>query len=59
MCRYASSPVRSRCSVTRLRRAFQTVAVASEQISVFPVINDISLKDYQLLLKVAEEVDKK
>ncbi|EEQ1742638.1 hypothetical protein DC396_004652 [Escherichia coli] len=28
-------------------------------MSVFPVINDISLKDYQLLLKVAEEVDKK
>ena len=46
-------------SPAKVTRAFQAAAVPDELISVFPVINDISLQDYQFLLKVAEEADKK
>lgn len=46
-------------SPAKVTRAFQAAAVPDELIAVFPVINDVSLQDYQFLLKVAEEADKK
>lgn len=42
-------------SPAKVTRAFQAAAVPDEMVAVFPVINDISLADYQLLLQVAED----
>lgn len=42
-------------SPAKVTRAFQAAAVPDEMIAVFPVINDISIADYQLLLQVAED----
>ncbi|HIE2586941.1 TPA: ParB/RepB/Spo0J family partition protein, partial [Klebsiella pneumoniae] len=41
-------------SPAKVTRAFQAAAVPDEMVAVFPVINDISLSDYQFLLKLAE-----
>lgn len=46
-------------SPAKVTRAFQAAAVPDEMVAVFPVINDISLSDYQFLLKLAEEANKK
>lgn len=46
-------------SPAKVTRAFQAASVPDEIISVFPVINDISLSDYQFLLKLAEEANNK
>ena len=46
-------------SSAKVTRAFQAASVPDEMISVFPVINDISLSDYQFLLKVSEEANYK
>lgn len=45
-------------SPAKVTRAFQAASVPDEMIAVFPVINDISLSDYQFLLKLTEEVNK-
>lgn len=42
-------------SPAKVTRAFQAAAVPDEMVAVFPVINDISIADYQLLLQVAED----
>ncbi|WP_312698627.1 ParB/RepB/Spo0J family partition protein, partial [Escherichia coli] len=39
-------------SPAKVTRAFQAASVPDEMISVFPVINDISLSDYHFLLKL-------
>lgn len=46
-------------SSAKVTRAFQAASVPDEMISVFPVINDISLSDYQFLLKLSEEANYK
>lgn len=46
-------------SPAKVTRAFQAAAVPDEMISIFPVINDISLSDYQFLLKLADEANNK
>lgn len=46
-------------SPAKVTRAFQAAAVPDEIVAVFPVINDISLTDYQLLLQVAEDAKTK
>ncbi|KGT87110.1 chromosome partitioning protein ParB [Erwinia typographi] len=46
-------------SPAKVTRAFQAASVPDEMISVFPVINDISLADYQLLLQIAEDAKSK
>jgi ParB family chromosome partitioning protein len=46
-------------SSAKVTRAFQAASVPDEMISVFPVINDISLSDYQFLLKLSEEANNK
>lgn len=46
-------------SSAKVTRAFQAASVPDEMISVFPVINDISLSDYQFLLKLSEEANHK
>lgn len=46
-------------SPAKVTRAFQAAAVPDEMVAVFPVINDISLADYQLLLQVAEDAQAK
>lgn len=46
-------------SPAKVTRAFQAASIPDEMISVFPVINDISLSDYQFLMKLAEEVNNK
>ncbi|MGP2026094.1 ParB family protein, partial [Klebsiella pneumoniae] len=46
-------------SPAKVTRAFQAAAVPDEMVAVFPVINDISLSDYQFLLKLAEEANNK
>ncbi|MFT2794064.1 ParB family protein [Serratia sp. T13T92] len=46
-------------SPAKVTRAFQAAAVPDEMVAVFPVINDISLTDYQLLLQVAEDAKTK
>lgn len=46
-------------SPAKVTRAFQAAAVPDEMISVFPVINDISLSDYQFLLKLADKANNK
>lgn len=46
-------------SPAKVTRAFQAAAVPDEMVAVFPVINDISLADYHLLLKVAEDAKNK
>lgn len=46
-------------SPAKVTRAFQAAAVPDEMVAVFPVINDISLADYQLLLQVAEDARSK
>ena len=46
-------------SPAKVTRAFQAASVPDEMISVFPVINDISLSDYQFLLKLSEKVTNK
>lgn len=46
-------------SSSKVTRAFQAASVPDEIISVFPVINDISLSDYQFLLKLSEEAKNK
>nr|WP_241390593.1 MULTISPECIES: ParB family protein [Yersiniaceae]ULG17038.1 chromosome partitioning protein ParB [Serratia proteamaculans]ULG20154.1 chromosome partitioning protein ParB [Yersinia frederiksenii] len=46
-------------SPAKVTRAFQAAAVPDEMVAVFPVINDISLADYQLLLQVAEDAKTK
>lgn len=46
-------------SPAKVSRAFQAASVPDEMISVFPDINDISLSDYQLLLQIAGEANKK
>jgi len=46
-------------SPAKVSRAFQAAAVPDEMIAIFPVINDISLADYQLLLQIAEDAETK
>jgi len=46
-------------SSAKVTRAFQAALVPDEMISVFPVINDISIADYQYLLKLSEEANNK
>lgn len=46
-------------SPAKVTRAFQAAAVPDGMIAVFPVINDISIADYQLLLQVAEDARSK
>ncbi|ECD9628986.1 ParB family protein [Klebsiella oxytoca] len=46
-------------SPAKVTRAFQAASVPDEMVAVFPVINDISLSDYQFLLKLAEEANNK
>ena len=46
-------------SPAKVTRAFQAAAVPDEMIAVFPVINDLSLADYQLLLQIAEDANAK
>jgi len=46
-------------SSAKVTRAFQAASVPDEMISVFPVINDISIADYQYLLKLSEEANNK
>lgn len=46
-------------SSAKVTRAFQAASVPDEMISLFPVINDISLADYQFLLKLSEEANYK
>ncbi|EEN2149378.1 ParB/RepB/Spo0J family partition protein, partial [Salmonella enterica] len=46
-------------SSAKVTRAFQAASVPDEMISVFPIINDISLSDYQFLLKLSEEANHK
>lgn len=46
-------------SPAKVTRAFQAASVPDEMIAVFPVINDISLADYQFLLQLAEDAQKK
>ncbi len=42
-------------SNAKVTRAFQAASVPSEIIDVFPVVSELTLPDYQLLLDVAEE----
>ncbi|QHM74060.1 ParB/RepB/Spo0J family partition protein [Mixta intestinalis] len=46
-------------SPAKVTRAFQAASVPDEMIAVFPVINDISLADYQFLLQLSEDSKKK
>ncbi len=46
-------------SPAKVTRAFQAASVPDEMVAVFPVINEISLSDYQFLLKLAEEANNK
>ncbi|EHY2349067.1 chromosome partitioning protein ParB, partial [Escherichia coli] len=46
-------------SPAKVTRAFQAASVPDEMISVFPIINDISLSDYQFLLKLSEKATNK
>lgn len=46
-------------SPASVTRAFQAASVPAEMVALFPVINELSLADYQLLLKLSEELIKK
>jgi ParB family chromosome partitioning protein len=46
-------------SPASVSRAFQAVSVPTEIVALFPVINELSLADYQLLLKISEDLDSK
>lgn len=46
-------------SPAKVTRAFQAASIPDEMISVFPIINDISLSDYQFLLHIVEDANKK
>lgn len=46
-------------SPAKVTRAFQAAAVPDEMIAVFPVTNDLSLADYQLLLQIADDANAK
>ncbi|WP_252401027.1 ParB/RepB/Spo0J family partition protein, partial [Escherichia coli] len=46
-------------SPASVSRAFQAASVPAEMVELFPVINELSLADYQLLLKISEDLDSK
>lgn len=46
-------------SPSKVTRAFQAAAVPDEMMAIFPIIHDISLADYQLLLQIAEDAKTK
>ncbi|ELY5941088.1 ParB/RepB/Spo0J family partition protein [Cronobacter malonaticus] len=46
-------------SPASVTRAFQAASVPDEMVALFPVINELSLADYQLLLKISEDLDSK
>lgn len=46
-------------SPASVTRAFQAASVPAEMVALFPVINELSLADYQLLLKLSEELNNK
>lgn len=46
-------------SPASVSRAFQAASVPGEIVALFPVINELSLADYQLLLKISEDLDSK
>lgn len=46
-------------SPASVTRAFQAASVPADMITLFPVINELSLADYQLLLKLSEDLENK
>ncbi|MGU3489426.1 ParB family protein [Enterobacter bugandensis] len=46
-------------SPASVSRAFQAASVPAEMVALFPVINELSLADYQQLLKISEGLDSK
>lgn len=46
-------------SPAKVSRAFQAAEVPDEMIAVFPVANELSLADYQLLLQIADDANAK
>ena len=43
-------------STAKITRAFQAAAVPDEMISLFPAVNELAIRDYQLLLEINEKV---
>ncbi|MEX1843474.1 ParB/RepB/Spo0J family partition protein [Enterobacter cloacae] len=46
-------------SPASVTRAFQAASVPTEMVALFPVIHELSLADYQLLLKISDDLDSK
>lgn len=43
-------------STAKITRAFQAAAVPDEMISLFPALNELAIRDYQLLLEINEKI---